>query len=322
MRNVFLASCVLAGAVFASDTPSTAPKTAPKAAPVAAAPAKVAALEHIAVIGASISAGFGLDDSKESFAESTIQLSNIIDASLNVAHQPTVSAATMLFFMNPQQCSTQSMALIAKEKPTLVVGLDYLFWFGYGSGKDLKEETRIARVDAALKELEPLTCTILLGDLPDMTLATKASEPMLQANQVPQPDTLKKINANITAWCAAHKNVVLVPLADLTAKVQSDSEVTVRGNTWPKGSIAKLMQKDRLHTTLEGTCAVWALAADCLMKAHKDVPETSFELDVAKLMPKVGPAKAAPKKNAEPTPPAGKDAKAKAKSGAGHTPPK
>ena len=314
MRNVFLASCVLAGAVFASDTP----KTAPKAAPVAATPAKVAALEHIAVIGASLSAGFGLDDSKEMFAESTIQLSNIIDASLNVSHQPPVSAATMMFFTSPQQYGTKSMALIAKEKPTLVVGLDYLFWFGYGMGKEVSEDSRIAKVDAALKELEALTCTILLGDLPDMTMATKVSEPMLQKEMVPQPETLKKINANITAWCAEHKNVVLVPLADLTAKLQSDAEISVHGNTGPKGSIAKLMQADHLHTTLEGTCAVWALAADCLLKAQKDIPEASFELDVAKLLPKVG----ATKKDAKPTPPTGKDAKGKAKSGAGRTPPK
>ena len=318
MRNVFLASCVLAGAVFASDTPTTAPK----AAPAASAPAKVVALEHIAVIGASISAGFGLDDSKEMLAESKIQLSNVIDASLNVPHQPLVSAATMMFFTNPQQYGKKSMALITKEKPTLVVGIDYLFWFGYGMGKGVTEESRIAKVDAALKELEALTCTILLGDLPDMTMATKVSEPMLQKEMVPQPETLEKINANITAWCAAHKNVVLVPLADLTARLQSDAEISVRGNTWPKGSITKLMQSDRLHTTLEGTCAVWALAADCLLKAQKDMPVTAFELDVAKLLPKVS----ATKKDAEPTPPAGKDAqggaKGKAKSGAGRTPPK
>ena len=51
-------------------------------------------------------------------------------------------------------------------KPTLVVGVDYLFWFAYGPGP---EEKRVERVDKALKGLDALACTVLLCDLPDMT---------------------------------------------------------------------------------------------------------------------------------------------------------
>jgi hypothetical protein len=284
---VLVSSCAVLGASFAHDQKGGA--TAP---PPRAAAAAVPALERVAVIGASMSAGFRLDGNTDPFAASTIDLAKIVDASLNVKHEPIVNQASGMFFADPRGTGQSTMKALAEAKPTLVVALDYLFWFGYGMKK---EEQRVPQLEAALEALGKLTCPILLGDLPDMSLASKVPDPvfgrpMLQPEMLPQPATLEKLNEKIAAFAQAHENVVLVPLATLTAKLQADEEVVVRANKYPKGSIDKLMQADRLHTTLEGTCAVWVVALDTWLGKTKDLPAQAFELDVAKLAKKVGGA--------------------------------
>jgi len=290
MRHALLTVVLLTGAslTFAAvDTPVPAKS-------VAAAPI----LQRVAVIGASVSAGFGLDRGHDDpSTPSKIQLANVIEASILGTHEPIDNQATHMFFLSVDLSSKQALEEIQAKKPTLVVGVDYLFWFAYGSGTEAK---RLEHFEKALKGLETLSATILLGDLPDMTPATKVKEPMLMAAQVPQPETLKKINERLHAWAGEHKNVVLVPMASMTAKLQGDEEISVRDNKWPKGSYDRLMQADHLHTTLEGTSALWLLAVDALMQAKSDVPATAFDLDAASIVKKVEsapPTAGAPEKS-------------------------
>lgn len=259
------------------DTPPVAApaKTAP-----AEAPTKVAALERVAVVGASLSAGFRVDGNRDPFAASKIQLANVVDASLRAPHGEIENFASAGFFMDPKGNAASTMESLRQLKPTAIVALDYLFWFGYGAKK---EEERVPQLEAALKDLGTFTCPILLGDLPDMRAATLVKQPMLRASWVPKPETLVKLNDAIRAFAKEHANVVVVPLADVTAKLQSDAEFSVRDNRWAKGSIDTLMQEDRLHPTLEGTCAVWVVAVDAWITAQKDVPAKAFELDAKKI---------------------------------------
>lgn len=294
MRQNFLAVCVsffvLAAPSFALDT-SKAPPAAPKSEVRA-----FTATNRIAVIGASLSAGFRLDGNTDPFATSKIDLSTIVEASLTTKHEPLSNQASATFFMDPAGTAQNTVDALSEYKPTLVVALDYLFWFGYGLKK---EEQRVPDLERALASLAKFECPILLGDLPDMSLASQTPDPifgrpMLQKTMLPSADTLKKLNAKITEFASAHANVVLVPLADLTSKLLADSEIKLRGNSYPKGSIDKLMQGDRLHTTLEGTCAAWVVAVDAWMAKSKEVPASAFELDAAKLALKVRGTKAEP----------------------------
>ena len=306
MRYALTAALVLSLGVagLALDTPEVAPTSTTSA----AAP-KVAALEKVAVIGASISAGFRLGDGADPFADSKIQLADVIGASLLLEHQRIVNAADPSFFFAPVKKSEKALATLKDAQPTMIVALDYLFWFGYGVKE---EQQRTLDLDKGLAGLAQFTCPILLGDLPDMTLASDTPDPvfgkpLLQKAAVPQAATLKALNEKITAFAQEHKNVVLVPLADLTAKLQSDAEITVHGNKYPKGSIDKLMQGDRLHTTLEGTCAVWLFALDTWLAREKSVQATNFEFDVKKLVEKISAsAKAAVQAGAPAGEPTGK----------------
>ncbi len=295
MRLVLLAACALAGASLALDTPPVG--TTPP-------PTVVPALDKIAVIGASMSAGFGMDGNTDQMAVSKLRLADVIDASLLAPHQPIEDKATAMFFISPNGTAKSTLKKMREWKPTTIVALDYLFWFGYGekdmgvhglqSAQKLIEAKRVEDLDAALKELGTFTCTIVLGDLPDMTPATLVRpNPMIVPAMVPAPETLKTLNEHIAAFAKEHQNVVVVPLAAMTARLQADDEIQVRGNTWPKGSAKVLMQKDRLHPTVEGACAVWILAVDTLLNAQKDLPAVAFELDAAKVAAKVNAMKSA-----------------------------
>jgi hypothetical protein len=299
MRFVLLAVCALAGASFAFDTPAGASFAfdTPAVATVPPPTKAVAVLDKIAVIGASLSAGYGMDENPNPMSDSKLRLANVIDASLLVAHQPIEDKATAMFFISPEGTAKSTLKKMREWKPTTIVALDYLFWFGYGekevASKDPKqraseiEAMRVADLDAALKDLGAVECTIVLADLPDMTPASLVPDPMISPAMVPAPATLKTLNEHVAAFAKEHANVVLVPLAAMTARLQADEEIQVRGNTWPKGSSKVLMPAAQLHPTVDGACAVWIMAVDTWLNAKKDLPASAFELDAAKVVSKV-----------------------------------
>lgn len=287
----------------------TAPADGP--ATVAKAPAP---LEKVAVLGASVSAGMGLDPSADPFsgAESKVRLASVIEASILGAHQPLADESSLLFFTAPEPMAKQTVKDAADAKPTMVVALDYLFWLGYGFGDEAK---RLARLDAGLKALETFKCPVLLGDFADFNGAN-VNPLMLSPKAIPSAETVKKLNERVGAWAKEHANVVVVPIGATFAKLRADEPVEVLGNKFEKGATKKLMQLDGLHTTIEGTSALWVVAVDAwLATKPAGVDSSALELDVAKLAAKAptvtlagASAKAKPEKPAK---------KPKEKAGAG-----
>jgi len=303
LRRSLLALCVLTPCLFA-------------AAPALAtggdgeAKAKPAPLtQRIAVIGASLSAGMGLDPNGN-MMESSRTLSTVIEASLVAKHEPVAHHADLMFFAAPEMVGPASVAACLKAEPTLVVAIDYLFWFGYGAR--LKDEAaRLELLEKGLKSLEPVTCTLLLGNMPNMKLAVESPESMLPAQALPAPECLAKMNERIAAWAKERKHVVLVDSAALVDKVQKGEEVLVGNNRWAPGSAVELLQADRLHTTLEGTVATWLNAVEALAAARKDLDPQALTRDVKAVVTKIDAALGAkvlaqPVKSAADTKPAGK----------------
>lgn len=252
--------------------------------------APVAALQHIAVMGASLSAGMGLDPQNPFTPK--LNLSKVVEASLKGAHDPVMQQASLMFFMDPIGSASTLTTAVKAGQPTLIVGLDYLFWFGYGSRMP-NEADRLALLEKGLETLEDLACPILVGDFPDMSLALKVSQPVLPPDALPSPEALKKLNARLRAWAATRKNVIVLPVAELTAKLVAGEEIRVRGNLWPKGSMKALMQADALHTTLEGTTLLWIAAVDKLLAVRKEIPAEVFDLDARSILLKLDPNYAA-----------------------------
>ena len=274
-----------------------------------AAPPAVPALAKPAVIGASISAGIGLDPTSNPFAgeKSKLQLAQIVDASILATHETPWNGADFNFFSSPEGIAKRSAADAKAAKPTVLVALDYLFWLGYGPGSDEKREQR---VEAGLKNLDAFACTVLVGDLPDFRGAG-TNRMYLPPESIPPAETLARFNKRIYAWAKEKKNVVVVPQAEMLRKLIADEPIAVGGITFEKGSKAKLLQSDNLHTTLVGTCALWAVAVEAWRAQDPTIPAEAFLVEPNALAAKAEElARAAPVKKAK-----GQRAKPKEKAG-------
>ena len=224
--------------------------------------------KRIVVIGASASAGF--NTARE--AGRTVNIAKVIEAMLRAEHDKVVNVSSGFFFMNPRWMGTQSIRRAVEVKATLVVAVDFLFWFGYGAKS---EEKRFEDLDVALKYLSELKCLVLLSRIPDMKASVGK---MLSARMVPGPATLKKLNARIDAWSAGRKNIIMVPMARFIDDLRAGKGIKVAEISYPAGSIRKLLQRDELHPTLEGLAAVTALSFIKLGEHSREVSTDDFEM--------------------------------------------
>lgn len=202
---------------------------------------------RVVVIGASVSAGFTESEPLGGPQTPNLRLSRYVNAAIAVPHEPVRSFATTLFFLQPEAEARHEIAETLKTKPTLVLGIDFLFWFCYGQAHD--EAARLRRFDEGLKLLEPLECPVVLGDIPD---ASGSLNRMLSREQIPTPASLAAANRRLKQWAAGRTNAVILPLASFMQKVLANQAVEVHGRLLPEGKTRTLLQADRLHPTPRG----------------------------------------------------------------------
>jgi hypothetical protein len=276
-----------------------------------AKPAKAPApLQKVAVIGASISAGVGLDPAADPLQgqQSKLRLVHVVHASVVGEHAPPLDLSDYMFFSAPKPTAKRRAKEAADAKASVVVALDYLFWLGYGPG-DAK--ARLERVQDGLKALEAVKAPLLLGDFADFN-GVRSS--MLSPDAVPPTEVIDQLNERIAEWAKDRKNVVVVPIREMFRKVIAGEPFEVRGNAFDANAKKRLMQDDGLHTSLEGTCALWVLAVDSWLATKPEgVDESAFVLDVAKLVA-VAPSATVPDPKDKPVKPG---TKPKSKAGAG-----
>jgi len=232
----------LASPQGATTTPTTAPP-----------------VSRVAVIGASMSAGFGIG---ASFPDGAVNLADVVNASIVGTHETPRSLATSLVYLNWPAYAERTMATLAKDPPTALVAIDYLFWSVHGVKSDAEREKQLA---SALAGLEKLSVPILVGDLPDVTSATVVPSPAITRAMLPSPSLRDAANARIRDWAKQHANVTVIPLADLL-KSLSESEA------------GRLLQADRLHPTLDGLATIWIAAANAWLQSSNRPPAAAFDL--------------------------------------------
>jgi hypothetical protein len=247
-------------------------------------------LERVVVLGASVSDGFGLD--LDVGARAT--LVDVLQATTKAKHEPVQSAASSMLFTDVLRGGRGQIDFAKSKKPTLVVGIDYLFWFAYGVVP--AEQERLDRFEKGLSMIEELGCTVVVGDVPDMSQALHGESvmthaPLLFPAQVPAPETLAKVNERLASWAAKHTNVIVVPLASLLTRMHAGEEIALHGNVLAKDSEKVLFQTDLLHPTLRGSVAVSLFALDCLVHAQPAIPADAFDWDIASITKKVYDAK-------------------------------
>lgn len=219
-----------------------------------AAVAADSAWQRVVMIGASASAGFVLSEPFGGANTTKCKLSYYVDAAITAPHEPVQNLASALVFMNPEAFEPPQIVTATNARPTLVIAVDYLFWFCYGeAGSDAE---RAQRFERGLKLLEQIPCPLVVGDIPDASAATNTG--IISMEQVPSETARRAANRRLREWAATRTNVAVVPLAEFMRATMANQAVKLHDQTLAAGKTRALLQDDELHPTPSGA-AVLAL---------------------------------------------------------------
>ena len=221
---------------------------------------------RVVVIGASASAGFVLAEPLGGPETMNCKLRYYLDAAIAAPHPPLQDFSTALMFLNPDDLGPQQMESAIAAKPTLVIGVDFLFWSCYGRG--LTDAERMQRFEAGLKLLDQVRCPLVVGDIPDASAATNTG--IISSDMVADAAVLSAANARLKAWAARRPKVAVVPLARFMRTIAANQALTVHGRKYPAGSTRRFMQSDELHPTPRGAALLSLGIFDALIKRDPD----------------------------------------------------
>lgn len=239
----------------------------PAQAPAASAPGL---MQRVAVLGASVSAGYGLRNELE------------VDATLADVLQAACPDATFrshgdaMFFTAPTRIGRELADAALAEKPTLVVAVDFLFWYALDYDR-LRSgvEGRLEGIEQGLALLDRFGCPILLGDIPDVSVSLQGhgpfGVPMIPAYAIPDDATRARLNERIRAWAAERERVRVFSLEAFLERVVEDQAFEVHGNRVPAGARDELLQEDLLHPSLRGNLFLCAGLLDEIGRWHPEV---------------------------------------------------
>jgi hypothetical protein len=280
-------------------------------------------LDRVVAIGASATDGFGAVvavDKGERTVHAKVELDEALRACMKRDGCEVASLGDIFFFASPINVGPGLLEPALAMKPTLVVGIDFLFWYGYGEndkdGNPITDESaRLALLEEGLKQLERVECPLVIGDFPDMSGAIGL---MLTKAQVPKAETLAKLNQRVREWAKGRSKVMVAPLGQLIADMNEGKPVVIGSLQWPEGSQKTLLQRDRLHPTAEGMLCLAMLAVRQVAEAGLEIQEHDLVTDLQaarQTMLKLAAAQLAPpatqpaeKKNAEAPAPVGEAA--------------
>jgi len=328
-------AAALSALAFAAAIAVALPAQTPRTDPPASAPAaeKRDLYERIVVIGASASDGFGVfirptespaetdpkaqpenaDTAKPRRAPPvSVSLAAILrqagtrstpaapDASTPTAASalPTIRHFTSgFFFANPGPVARSEVDRAIDAQPTLVLALDYLFWFAYGTvnaeGEPMRDGAqRLENLERGLQQLQRIIdagAPIVLGDIPDMR---ESIGRMLSKAQVPDVETIAKANERIRTWVRERPSTRLLPLSELQVGLRERRPVQLGGREWTPTDDVPLLQNDQLHPTFVGTVAIASALIDIARAFDSDAP-APFRFDPDEIRRKILEAKAA-----------------------------
>ncbi|MEP4076683.1 hypothetical protein [Haloferula sp.] len=211
-------------------------------------------LDRIVVIGASVSRGFTEAEPFGGEKSNLLRLDRYLDAALTAPHGKIVNDSNHLFFVSTEKEAAKQVERLTRRDPTLVVGIDFLFWFLYGHPEKVGD--RLKLFDRGLELLSKIDAPLVIGDIPD---ASAAIGHMLSQPMVPNTKTRDEANRRLAAWAAKRPQVSIVALSDFVKSSEANAAITTGPLTLAAGTTRNLLQPDRLHPTHPG-CAALALA--------------------------------------------------------------
>lgn len=226
------------------------------------------------LIGASVTAGFTESEPFGGPKTRPLRLNRYVDAALAVPHEPARNFASAFVFLQPESASRKQIDDALKAQPTLVLGLDFLFWFCYGDGNN--DEERLQRFNQGLKLLESFKCPLVLGDLPD---ASAAVNRQLRPDQVPTPRALAAANRRLRAWAAGRHQVAILPLSSFMRTTLRNQSLRVHRQVLPAGKTLALLQEDRLHPSASGAAFLAVSLLDAFQSTRRGSPDGEVRWD-------------------------------------------
>lgn len=230
--------------------------------------------QRVVVLGASLSAGFDCTQPFGGPSTAEHQFAHYLEAALRGPHEPLATQASSLLFLQAPAFMEKQVSAAVQARPTLVVGLDALFWFCYGAVQ--AGEDTLTRFESGLRQLERLEAPLVVGDIPDASVSVGG---MLSPEAVPSPAMIARCNARLKAWAAARKNVAVFPLAQLMGRAIANDAVELAGAKWPRGKSRTLLQRDLLHPSRRGLAGL-AIGALELAARSGGASQEAIEQDV------------------------------------------
>jgi len=219
----------------------------------------------IIVIGASASGGFVLSEPFGGTNTTKCKLNYYLDAAITAPHAPVKNYGTALLFLSPDAMGAQEIIAATNSRPTLIVAVDFLFWFCYGNAGTDAERAR--HFETGLKLLERIPCPLVVGDIPDASSATNSG--IISPSQVPSETARRAANARLKQWAAARPQVAVVPLAEFMRAVKANAAIKLHIGSLPAGKTRALLQADGLHPNPRGAAVLSLGILDALTKSQK-----------------------------------------------------
>ncbi|MED6306940.1 MAG: hypothetical protein VX563_02950 [Planctomycetota bacterium] len=217
----------------------------------------------VAIVGASVSAGFGVvvevrQEGEPGHAKEMIAMKDVLMAADGEAEVTYLDLSSHLFFSRPREFARSAIDRTLAWKPDLVLAVDFLFWFAYGYRA---EDSRLDSLRVGLALLDELAATgvpMVIGELPDLEGIRSF---VITEGQIPDGTTIREANRIINAWASERGNVGVVPIAGLSESLRQSGELVVGDYEWNReGTKRDLIAADQLHPTFDGlVCLVQAM---------------------------------------------------------------
>jgi hypothetical protein len=231
------------------------------------------------MVGASVSAGHISSEPFGGPKTARFHLDRYVNAALLAPHKPIKNLASAFFFARPEATGRRQVKRALAARPTLVIAVDFLFWYCYGDGDT--DDERLNRLAAGLKLLESFPCPLVVGDIPDVS---GAPGKMLRPAQIPSPKVLSEANHRLRQWAANRPSVIIVPLSRFMQQSLADQGFTVHGQNFPDGKTREFLQADGLHPTPPG-CSILALMIwDAFVSAEPSVSASDVRWDFTQVL--------------------------------------
>lgn len=179
---------------------------------------ETSARAKIAVLGASVSAGFA------GFGPSAVPSISLADALREILPEVEIVDLTdVRMYRGPETSARSAIAAAARLPASVVVGLDLPFWFGFGDSwyePGTLRALRLGKQRRGLAVLDGIRPKLIVADYPDLS-----GTGMSDAKR-PTPSVLEELNTRLRRWAASRPDTTVLSwrrlLGDDSAYLQPD----------------------------------------------------------------------------------------------------